>query len=40
VTYRPVAEQWLSEHVPTEAYRGTVGRLFLGSGAVNTITNT
>jgi hypothetical protein len=35
VICRPIARQRLGKHVPAEVYRGTVGRLFLGNGAVN-----
>jgi hypothetical protein len=32
----PIARQRVAKHVPAEMYRGTVGRPFLGNGAVNT----
>jgi hypothetical protein len=34
-----IARQRVAKHVPAEAYRGTMGRPFLGNGAVNTPTN-
>jgi hypothetical protein len=35
----PIARQRVSKHIPAEAYRGTIGRLFIGGGAVNMPTN-
>jgi hypothetical protein len=35
----PIARQWVGKHILAEAYCGTVGRPFLGSGVVNTHTN-
>jgi hypothetical protein len=32
----PIARQRVGKHVPSEAYRGTIGRPFLDNGAVNT----
>jgi hypothetical protein len=34
-----IASHRVAKHVPAEAYRGTVGRPFLGNGALNTSTN-
>jgi hypothetical protein len=35
----PIARQRVTKHIPAEAYSGTIGRPFLGNGAVNTSTN-
>jgi hypothetical protein len=35
----PIAKQRVAKHFPAEAYRGTIGRIFLGNGAVNTTIN-
>jgi hypothetical protein len=35
----PFARQRVAKHIPAELYRGTIGRPFIGNGAVNTPTN-
>jgi hypothetical protein len=35
----PIARQRIAKHVPTQKYRGTIGRPSIGSGAVNKPTN-
>jgi hypothetical protein len=32
----PIARQRVAKHIPAEAYRGTIGRPFLGNGELNT----
>lgn len=39
MTSSPVVGQRFGKHVPAEACRGTVGRQFVGNGAVNIPTN-